>query len=49
MKLYKDNVQKGNMERYDPRNIPFDDYVNPDNLKKIVPIFKDYEFLINTD
>jgi len=37
------------VKRYDPQNILFDDWVNPDNIKKIIPVFKDYEFKVNTD
>ena len=37
------------VKKYDPQNILFDDWVNPDNIKKIIPVFKDYEFKVNTD
>jgi hypothetical protein len=49
MDLYKRNMRSGNTQEYNPRNLPFDDWVNPENLKKIVPIFKDFEFQVNTD
>jgi hypothetical protein len=39
----------GTKKQYDPRDLEYSTYVNPDKLRQIIPIFKDFEFNVNTD
>jgi len=46
---YGKNVKSGSLKKYDPQNPGFDDKINPEYIKTIIPVFKDYQFSINTD
>jgi hypothetical protein len=42
-------IKSGGTKKYDPKNVPFDNYITESDLKRMIPIFKDFEFKINTD